>query len=120
MKLLLGFFLVCTAMSVLVVAALVQLLIHLLPYLILIAAVVLVVRMLRGRHAAPPVAGLPARRPHTRRYHRPPLGAAPSPPTGWAPGAAPGWVLLPVWVGPPARPSSPVIDAEVIEEDGRA
>jgi len=120
MKLLLGFVLFCAAVSMLVVAALVQLLISLLPFLVVVAAVLLVVRMRRPRHAAVPVARLPARRPQSGGYHRSPPALAPPRPPGWAPGPAGGWVLLPVWVGPPApRARPPVIDAEVIEEDRR-
>jgi len=111
MRVLAGLFVMSLIVTVLVLAALVQLAIALLPYLAVALIVVLVSRW-RPRDTA------------TRAAAAPPMRTCPGP-QAWvrtaqpryrvgAPAAAPeGWVMVPVWVAP-TRPDPRVIDAEVI------
>jgi hypothetical protein len=106
MRVLGGFVVMSMIVTVLAVAALVQLAIALLPYLAIALVVVLVLRWWRPdtstTSAAPPaVRTSPGPQPRYR------IGA---------PAAAPGgWVMVPVWVAP-RRPDPRVIDAEVITD----
>ena len=111
MRVLMGFFVMAMIVMVLAVAALVQLVIALLPYLAVALVVVLVLRLRRRRNPTPPAMAYPGAQARVRaagqRSYR--VGA---------PVAAPeGWVLVPVWVAP-ARPDPTVIDAEVINDHG--
>jgi hypothetical protein len=92
--------------TVLAVAAMVQLVIALLPYL---AAALVVVLVLRWRRAGAPATSV-----------TPPavlIRPGPQPgDRGGAPAAAPeGWVMVPVWVAP-RRPDPIVVDAEGITD----
>ena len=103
-----GFVAVSAIVAVLILGAVVQLIIQLIPYLLLAAAITLAVHALR-RRGAPPVRHRPALPPPQAGYrtHAGQVGAPPG-----------GWVFLPVWVGPPPRrPNPAVIDAEVIDDD---
>ena len=111
MRILAGFFVMSMIVTVLVLAALAQLAIALLPYLAVTLIVVLVMRSRRRRDA--PAAAVERTYVAPARVRRP---AAPRYRVG-APAAAPGgWVMVPVWVAP-TRSDPRVIDAEVITED---
>jgi hypothetical protein len=109
MRVLAGFLVMSMIVTVLVLAALVQLAIALLPYLAVALIVVLVLRWWRRDTSTPPAAA-----PAERTY---PVRAAPQPRYRvGAPAAAPeGWVMVPVWVAP-RQPDPSVIDAEVIDD----
>jgi hypothetical protein len=92
--------------TVLAIAALVQLVIWSAPFLLVALIVTLVVRARRSAARSRPVTGT-AGRSHPLR-----VAAAPQYRVG-APSAAPGgWVMVPVWVAP--TPGPPVIDGEVL------
>jgi hypothetical protein len=112
MKVLLSFLVMGVIALFAVVLVVVQTLIKLLPLLVAALLVVVAVRVWerrrRGPGVVPPVAPL-ALRP----------AANPTQPLRPAPVG--GWVLVPVWMDRAGRPQPhrPVIDAEVINEDGR-
>lgn len=109
MRVLAGFLVMSMIVTVLVLAALVQLAIALLPYLAVALIVLLGLRWRRRDNPTPPAAA-----PPERTY---PVRAAPQPRYRvGAPAAAPeGWVMVPVWVAP-TRPDPRVIDGEVITD----
>ena len=121
MRTLLGLLFISVAGALLVMAAFVSVLVQLLPYVLLIALVVVVVRARRGRRVPAPIAARAALPPPPRPGAYGTARAASTRPLGAAAPPQPGWAWMPVWVGPPpaARPASPVIDAEVIEDDHR-
>ena len=112
MRVLAGLFVMSTIVTMLAVAALVQLAIALLPYLAVALIVVLVLRSRRRRDSVAASAAAPPMRTH-------PVRAVPRPRCRiGAPAAAPeGWTMVPVWVAP-TRPDPRVIDAEVIDDRG--
>lgn len=93
---------ICACAAVLLGAAILVLVIELLPYVTIGCALALLIRSRRRRHADPV---------RQQAYRHLPLPPAPRyrAPAGQ-------WVYVPVWVGAPPRPAMPVIDAEVIEE----
>jgi hypothetical protein len=110
MRTIFGFMVVSAIVAVLIVGAVIQLLIQLIPYLILAAGIVVAVHALR-RRSTPPVPYRPALPPPQPRHRTHPRRVGPPP------GA---WVFVPVWVAPPPRrPDPSVIDAEIIEDDRR-
>ena len=108
-----GLVVMSAIVAVLVVGAVVQLIIQLLPYRCWRRRSRSAVQA-RRRPALRPFAPAGTAATAARRY-RTHAGAGRR---GAPPG---GWVFLPVWVGPhrPRRPGPAVIDAEVIEDDHR-
>ena len=112
--LLVGLFLFIGALTLIVISAIVQAVMGLLPLLLLTLTAVGVVKIIAARRGR--ASTEPQRRPAV------PTPAAVAPPTlspGYRPPRPPmaGWVLVPVWMAPtvPRRPD--VIDAEVIGEE---
>jgi hypothetical protein len=117
-SLLIGLFLLIGALTAIVLSAIVQAVLQLLPLLVLVAVAVVVVKVASARRRrgtepqrVPAVPTPPAVAPHPSVH---PHGyGRPRPPTG-------GWVLVPVWMVPSAPPCTDVIDGEVLgEEPGR-
>ncbi|BBZ15526.1 hypothetical protein BST20_06615 [Mycobacterium branderi] len=105
-----GFLAVGTLVVLLIVGAIVQLLVQLIPYVVLGAGIIVAARALH-RRAGP---RNPYRAPASGRGQR---SGASRGPRGQETALPQGWVMVPVWVGP--RPAHPVIDGEVIEDDDR-
>jgi hypothetical protein len=117
-SLLIGLFLLIGALTAIVLSAVVQALLQLLPLLVLAALVFGVVKVASGRRrgGAQPQ-GLPAvqapRAVDPQPSVRPYGYGRPRPPMA-------GWVLVPVWMVPSAPPCSDIIDGEVLgEQRGR-
>jgi hypothetical protein len=113
MKVLLSFLLMGVIALFAAVLVAVQALIKLLPLLVAALLVVAAVRFWERRRRGPGVAPPAAPQPPALRPAAPPPQPLRSPPVG-------GWVLVPVWMDAAGRPQlrRPVIDAEVISEDG--
>jgi hypothetical protein len=104
MSVLKSFVVMSVIVTVLAVAALVQLAIALLPYLVIALIVVPVLRWRRS-HTPATSSATPAVQTYPRQQPRYQIGAPTAAPQGWA--------MVPVWVAP--RRSDPiVVDAEVI------
>lgn len=115
MRVVAGFLVMSMIVTVLALAALVQLAIALLPYLAVALIVVLVLRW-RRRDAHPPSAAAPQMRIYPDPQARVWWAARQPRYRVGAPAAAPGgWVMVPVWVAP-TQPDPRVIDAEVITD----
>jgi hypothetical protein len=101
MKALMSALALCACAAFLFFAALLTFAVHLMPYLAVGCALVLLARAGRRREPAP------------ARQEAPPPMSSPAPcyplPIGQ-------WVCVPVWVERPRRPAVAVIDAEVVEE----
>jgi hypothetical protein len=93
---------ICACAAVLLGAAIVALAIELLPYVAIGCAIALLIRSRRRRPRTP------LRQQAYRAINAPPAPRYRAP-TGQ-------WVYVPVWVVAPPRPATPVIDAEVIED----
>jgi hypothetical protein len=102
MRTLLAFRVLRAFLVVFAAGAILAVAIALLPYLVVGFVIAAVMQSRRRQRAA------------SRPVYRPSLPVPPQ--RQVTPG---GWVYLPVWVGPPPRPTMPVIDAEVIEDPRR-
>ncbi|MUL78774.1 hypothetical protein [Mycolicibacterium sp. CBMA 226] len=110
MRILLAFFCMFAVMTVVIAAMAIELLITLLPYLILGAVVLAIVRLVCRRSAsAAPAVTAPAPMPR------------PAPARSVAPRSVNqgGWVMVPMWFEPAGQPVHEIIDAEVIDGDIR-
>ncbi len=112
MRILLAFFCMFAVVTVVIAAMAIELLITLLPYLILGAIVLAIVRLLRRRSASAAAAVTsPAPMPMPR--------PAPVRPVAPRPVNQGGWVMVPMWFEPAGQPVHEIIDAEVIDGDVR-
>ena len=116
MRILLAIFCMFTVGFVVVAAMAIQLLVTLLPYLILAAIIWAIVRLLHRRSQRKAPAAAPTS-PAVLPASHPRQGAA-HPVTRRAVSQG-GWVMVPMWFEPTPHRVHEVIDAEVIDEDGR-
>jgi hypothetical protein len=101
MKTLMTALALCACAAFLLFAALLTVAVHLMPYLAVGCALVLLARAGRRRQPDPA-------RQEVLRHLSSPMRCYPLP-TGQ-------WVYVPVWVERPRRPAAAVIDAELVEE----